>query len=323
MASHRLHIRLITPSVPQVRTGNVMTAVRYARILRQLGHRVDLEFAYEGGPCDLLIALHARRSYPSIKEFADRYPDKPLVLVLTGTDLYQDIKTDADAQSSLELATRLIVLQRMGLEELPSRLRAKGLVIYQSSPWFRGRVRLPSSYFRVCVVGHLRPEKDPFRTAAAVLRLPSSSRVKVLHIGAALSSEMEVEARREDAENWRYRWMGALPHWRTRYLLAGSHLTSITSIMEGSSNVLCEALTSATPVVASHISGLIGTLGEDYPGYFPVGDTQTLTDLLERAESDEGFYESLKVACRSVSDLVSPESEPECWRDLLAELLDV
>src|SRR2546428_11230462 len=103
MPSRRLHIRLVTPTVPQVRTGNVMTSVRYARILRQLGHRVDLEFAYDGGPCDLLIALHARRSHPSVQAFADRYPAKPLVVVLTGTDLYQDIKVDADAQCSLEL----------------------------------------------------------------------------------------------------------------------------------------------------------------------------------------------------------------------------
>jgi glycosyltransferase involved in cell wall biosynthesis len=132
---------------------------------------------------------------------------------------------------------------------------------------------------------------------------------------------MEVEARREDAENRRYRWMGALPHWRTRQLLASSHLTSITSVMEGSSNVLCEALTSATPVVASRISGLIGTLGEDYPGYFPVGDTEALAEVLARTESDERFYASLNAACLRAAELVSPESERECWRDLLADVV--
>lgn len=321
MASRRLHIRIITPSVPQVRTGNVMTAVRYARILRQLGHRVDLEFAYQGGPCDAMIGLHARRSYPSIRAFAERFPGKPLVVVLTGTDLYHDIRVDDDARCSLDLATRLVVLQRMGLSELPLSLRAKTRVVYQSSPWFRGRTRLPSSYFRVCVVGHLRSEKDPLRTAAAVRRLPASSRIKVLHVGAALSPDMDEKARREDAENERYRWVGALPHWRTRQLLASSHLVSITSVMEGSSNVLCEALTSPTPVVASRISGLIGTLGEDYPGYFPVGDTDALAELVARAESDAAFYEGLKACCAEAAALVAPEAEPERWRELLAEMV--
>ena len=320
MPRARLHIRIVTPSVPQVRTGNVMTAARYAGILRQLGHRVDLELAYDGGPCDLLIALHARRSYPSIQGFADRHPEKPLVVVLTGTDLYQDIKVDPDAQCSLELATRLVVLQRMGLAELPPAMQVKTRVIYQSSPWFRGRAQPPVSYFRVCVVGHLRPEKDPFRTAAAVRGLPASSRIKVLHIGGALTPDFEHEARKEAVENGRYRWAGALPHWRTRQLLAGSHLTSITSVMEGSSNVLCEALTSPVPVVASHISGLMGTLGEDYPGYFPVGDTDALTELLARAESDGDFYQNLQAGCARVAALVTLEREQASWQELLAEV---
>lgn len=316
-----LRIRIVTPSLPLVRTGNVMTADRYARILRRLGHRVVVESAYDGGPCDLLIGLHARRSYPSILRFAERHPDRPLIVVLTGTDLYRDIAHDPDAQHSLALATRLVVLQRMGLEELRPDLHGKTRVIYQSSPWFRGRVRRPVRSFRVSVIGHLRPEKDPFRTAAAVRRLPASSRIRVLHIGAALSPDMERDALRENAENPRYRWLGALPHWRTRQLLASSHLTAITSLMEGSSNVLCEALTTPTPVVASRISGLVGTLGPDYPGYFPVGQTDALAEILLRAEADPAFYARLEAGCREVSPLVTPETETARWRELLAELV--
>ena len=45
----------------------------------------------------------------------------PLVVALTGTDLYGDIHTSPEAQTSLDLATRLVVLQPMGIRELPER----------------------------------------------------------------------------------------------------------------------------------------------------------------------------------------------------------
>ena len=94
----------------------------------------------------------------------------------------------------------------------------------------------------------MRPEKDPFRTAMAVRSLPRASRIQVVHIGAAFGYSFLRRAEREAERNPRYRWLGDLPHWKTRQLLANSHLTSITSRMEGSSNVLCEALASGVPV---------------------------------------------------------------------------
>jgi putative glycosyltransferase (TIGR04348 family) len=317
-----MKIQVVTPVVPNALTGNLATATRYARILRKLGHRVAVAPTYQGEPFDALLALHARRSFRAIQRFASLHPDRPLVVILTGTDLYRDIRTDAHAQHSLELATRLVVLQRMGLAELPERLQGKTRVIYQSAPPLRAAVARARTSFRVSVIGHLRPEKDPFRTALAVRRLPAASRIQVLHAGAAFSPNMEQHAIAETARNPRYRWLGGLPHARTRRLVASSHLLSITSEMEGSSNVLGEALAQLlpTPVVATYISGLIGTLGEDYPGYFPVGNTDCLTDLLLCAEDDRRFYEALQAHCDRAAPLVAPERERDAWAQLLAEV---
>ena len=127
-----MKINLITPAPTYSRKGNRVTALRWARILRELGHRVVIEQEYQGQPCDLMVALHARRSNASIVRFQMEYPNLPLILALTGTDLYGDIHTDASAQQSLEMAHRFIVLQPMGIEELPERLRDKARVIYQS-----------------------------------------------------------------------------------------------------------------------------------------------------------------------------------------------
>ena len=120
--------------------------------------------------------------------------------------------------------------------------------------------------------------------------------------------------------NPRYRWTGELPHQRTRQILAQSDVTVITSRMEGSSNVLSEALACAVPVIASRVPGLMGTLGTDYPGYFAAGDTAALSEILLRAEIDRTFYRSLKSICKSLSHLVAPKREVAAWRQLLQEL---
>ena len=317
-----MRIKLITPALASARNGNSITAIRCARILKQLGHRVVMEQTYDGKGCDLMIALHARRSFESIRRFKEAQPELPLIVVMTGTDLYRDIRTNPDAQRSLELATRLIVLQPMGIVELPKHLRAKTRVIYQSAARVRRRsTPAKDGCFNVCVISHLRPEKDPLRTAMAARELPDSSRLRVLHIGRPLSKEMDRRLRAEIARNPRFQWLGELPHWKTRRILADSQLLSVTSRMEGSSNALCEAIASSVPVVASKIPGLVGTLGKKYPGYFPVGETRELARLLQKIESNPEFYHRLKAHCARLSPLVDPKREITAWKELLRELV--
>jgi len=315
-----MNITLITPGSAQTISGNRITALRIGRILKQLGHRLAIQEQYDDKPCDLMIALHALRSFESIKKFKDKYPDLPLIVVLTGTDLYHYIHTDSNAQQSLELATRLVVLQERALDELEKRFHIKTRVIYQSATRMRRKAARSADEFKVCVIANLRPEKDPLRTAIAARKLPASSRVKVVHIGRALDARLEKAALAEIERNPRYCWPGELSHREARLLLASSHLLSITSRMEGSSNALCEALASSVPVVASKIPGLVGTLGEDYPGYFPAGDTRALTRLLWRAESEAEFYRQLEEHCARRAPLVDPLRERDCWQRLIQEL---
>lgn len=251
--------------------------------------------------------------------FRKRHPNLPLILALVGTDLYGDIHTDASAQESLELANRFVVLQPMGIRELPKHLVNKVRVIYQSVEPPPGKFTPKKNVFEVCVIGHLRPVKDPFRTAMAVRSLPSSSRIGVLHAGADLSGDMEETARKESSLNPRYRWLGNLPHWKSMRLLARSRLLSLTSESEGGANVVSESIACSVPVISSRISGSIGLLGEDYPGYFTVGDTQELAVLLQRAETDVSFYNSLKAWCERLKPLFDPADERRRWDELLRE----
>jgi len=91
-----MQVVLVTPAPPASRAGNRNTAVRWARLLRRLGHRVRVCTEWHpatddpveaGAPADLMLALHARRSHPSIMRFREAYPGRPLVLALTGNDL--------------------------------------------------------------------------------------------------------------------------------------------------------------------------------------------------------------------------------------------
>jgi len=314
-----MKIALITPARPATRSGNRNTAVRWAHLLRELGHHVNVHVNWNGAPADLMIALHARRSHDSIARFASDYPTRPLVLALTGTDLYRDIRFDADAKRSLRLATRMIVLQEMGLAELAPALRRKTRVIYQSTRLVK-RVPPLKSCFEVCISGHLREEKDPFRLAAALQYLPQQSRVRVSHMGATMSSDMATTARDWMEREPRYRWAGELPHWLALRRLTRSRLMVISSRMEGGANVVTEALAAGVPVIASRIPGNVGMLGKNYAGYYPLGDERALARLLWRAESDPEFYRRLKRQCAARRGLVSRKREKQALKQLLAEL---
>jgi len=314
-----MKISLVTPAAAGSRSGNRTTADRWAGFLRQMGREVLLEEAWSGEHSDLMIALHTRRSHRSIRCYAATYPRHPLIVVLTGTDLYRDIRFDEDAQDSLELATRIVVLQEAGLAELRPRHRAKARVIYQSAEPIHSQTPA-KTFFDICVVGNLRAEKDPFRCALAARLLPSASRIRITHAGKAHSEEFAGRARALASAEPRYRWLGEVPRWRVRRLLSRAHLLVQSSVMEGGANAVAEALAAGVPVIASNIPGNVGMLGEDYPGYYPVGDERALAMLLEQTETDAAFHELLKARCAACRSLTLPEREREALGDLLEEV---
>jgi putative glycosyltransferase (TIGR04348 family) len=289
-------------------------------LLSELGHRVEIATDYRGEDCDLLIALHAFKSHASVRRFRAAHPTDPLVVGLTGTDLYCDIHTRPEAMESLGLATRLVLLQPLGRAMLPAAVENKARVVYQSVQLPPGAEPIRADVFEVCVMGHLRSIKDPLRTALATRLLPAASRIQVLHLGGALSEELAEEARGEAARNRRYHWLGEIPRGEALGLLSRCRMLSLTSELEGGANVISEAVVAGVPVISSHIAGSIGLLGEDYPGYFPVGDTQALANLLWRAETDTEFYNKLRDCCARLRPLFDPAREKQSWEDLLSEL---
>ena len=314
-----MNIALITPAGVRSRSGNRHTATRWAAMLRSLGHRVRISVRWDGRAADAMIALHARRSHASIAGFRERFPASPLVVVLTGTDLYRDIRSDRDARASLALADRLIVLQDMGKLELARRYRRKTRVIYQSAR-ARASGEPPSSRFRVAVIGHLREEKDPFRAALALAHLADLPEIEIVHLGQALSQGMAGEARRLMRVDRRYRWLGNVPHRAALGWLSRSDLLVLSSRMEGGANVVCEAAAAGVPVIASRVSGNVGMLGRGYPGYYRLADERSLARQIRRAALEPAYYARLERLTAARRPLFRPTAEREGLRRLLAEL---
>jgi putative glycosyltransferase (TIGR04348 family) len=288
-------------------------------MLRAAGHKVGVATEWNGAPADVVFALHARRSHPSVLRYHQSCPDGNLVVVLTGTDLYRDIRYDTGAQLSLKLARRLVVLQDQGLKELPRQFRAKARVVYQSAQ-VKAKPAPPKKTFRVCVLGHLREEKDPFRAALALQLIPAEERIELVQVGKAMAPEMAAQAKSMMRRDSRYRWLGGLPHWRALRWLVRSKLMVISSRMEGGANAIAEAVCAGVPVIASAIPGNIGMLGPDYPGYYPPGDANALAGLLAKAMRHQAYYQSLKRGIAARRQLFRPQSEQASLLRLLREL---
>ena len=315
-----MYIGLVTPAPPYSRNGNRVTANRWAGILRSLGHRVTISQTYNGQDFDLLVAIHALRSAEAVVAFKARRPANPIVVLLAGTDVYGPLYEEGGGPV-LDAADRLVTLQRLAVDELRPEHKDKVRTIVQSARPMPTSGPSPNArHFDVTVVGHLRPVKDPFLTAEATRRLPRESRIRVLQLGDSMGSAMTRRASAFAARNSRYTWIRGLPAWRARRLLKRSQVMVISSLSEGGANVVSEAAVDGVPILASRMPGNVGLLGDDYPGYFPVGDSSELRRLLLCCETDPTFLTHLREAEAPLRSLLDPQHECADWAALLDEI---
>lgn len=314
----------MTPAPAGSLHGNRITALRWQGFLEQLGYSVEVTESWSGGDVALLIALHAYRSHQSIVAFKKKYPSRPLVLILTGTDLYRDIKNHNEVIQSMEMADQLVVLQSAAIDSVPTHLRHKVQVIYQSVEIDIDSENGDSATkadFLVSIIGHLREEKDPFCVVRSLALLPTDSKITVTHLGQAMSPQMKDLAQNFNATVARYQWLGEVSHADALRVLAQSRLMVISSRMEGGAHVVSEAIALGIPVIASDIPGNRGLLGEDYPAYYPVGDEGALATLLYRAEKMPTFYTSLQKHIHLRRELITPTREKQSIHALVSALI--
>jgi putative glycosyltransferase (TIGR04348 family) len=317
-------VLIVSPALAKANNGNWQTASRWAQMLcsgLSERYRTNIQTAWQGEPCDLLIALHAKRSSASIAAFEKAHPTRPCVLVLTGTDLYRDIQTDESAQASLRFATHLVVLQEQGLHELPLELQKKVTVIYQSAKALKP-VEAPVGRLRVISVGHLRDEKDPLTYLRAATRLSQRRDIQFELIGNALEPDLEAAARQAVADNPQFRWLGALPHAATRQRIKHAQLLVNTSRMEGGAHVILEAAQSGVAVLASNVPGNVGMLGAHHAGLFELGDDAALAALIAHSRDDLLFFQRLRDQTQARAHLFEPAEEQRRLHHLIQTALE-
>ncbi len=309
--SHPLPVvAIVTPYLAEANNGNWRTAHRWQSLLHE-DFEIIVQNAWlpaESPKIDALIVLHALRSAESARQFRAQHPGKPLIVTLTGTDLYRDLKVSAQAQVTVAMADALVVLQEDAIVHVPREFRHKTHVIFQSAKPLTPAKKKRGT-LNCVVVGHLRAEKDPETIFRLVESLPDSLAIRILHIGAPLDEKLAARARMLTESNHHYHWAGPLAHGLARAAIKRADLLIHPSIMEGGANVIVEAISSGTPVVASHMSGNIGMLGREYPGYFPVGDLLALKALLTQCLDNANFLSRLNTACAARAKLFLPETE--------------
>ena len=352
MKPRRPTVCIVSPALAAANNGNWQTAARWQRFLAPVAS-VTIATAWDGAPVDALIALHARRSADSIARFAAAHADAPVALVLTGTDLYRDLDSDASARHSLECASHVVVLQDEGLERLPPAARAKARSIVQSASTLM-RDDAAHGQITFVAVGHLRDEKDPLTlmraarllaaggpapataansalaataadpalaVTAATAATAAAAAIRIVHIGGALDAALGEAAERTMQACPHYRWLGNLPHAAARRWIARSQALVHMSRMEGGANVVIEAVRSGVPVLASRIDGNVGLLGRDYAGFFEAGDAQALATLMQRFAAGPAFAAHLRAQCALREPGFAPAAERAAVRALLADML--
>lgn len=319
MGTHRA-IGIITPAAPRSRHGNRVTALRWARLLRQLGCRPFLATDWQGRPAEALLAVHATKSADAVGAFLHRYPDRKVAVLLAGTDIYPSFDPDPRTTRCLDEAAVLIVLQPEALRFLPDQYASKARVVLQSatvvSPYTRPQ-RQPGEPLRVCMLAHLRAIKAPMLAFAAEQRVDPGLGLQIEIAGQAIDQELAAAVQR--AETPRCRWIGPLSHPDAMRLLQESHACLLPSAGEGGANVVSEAIATGTPLLASKIPGNTGLLGEDWPALFPPDDAAALAALLERLARDLPFHDEL---CRRTLSL-QPKIQPERELEALAEVVNL
>ena len=313
-----LRTTIVTPSPRGSRHGNRVTALRWAALLRRLGVRVRIVEAWDGGACDLLIAVHAVKTAVSVLAAAATRPSLRVVVLLAGTDVYPRFAPGQAAEAALRRADAIVALQPHAITVLPEAWRSKARTIVQSATALPAR--RPDDVFQACVLAHLRPVKDPLLAARALALTPSAPPVRVVLAGEARSPELAAAAAAAAARDPRFVWCGPLPRRRARELLAASHVCIVPSAAEGGANVVSEAIAAGTPVLASAVPGNLGLLGDDWPATFPVDDARALAALLQRVASDSACHQSLLARTLALQPMVDPQRELAAWRRLCGDL---
>lgn len=344
--TRRIDVRILTPFGASSGMGNWRTASRYAQMLRSSGINASIyeaskidDACAESGQRTVAVVLNASRSAEHVHTFVAA--GIPVMIVMTGTDLYGALRPDREgqpaylaAQSAMRAASLLITLQEEAQQEIARRwpdLADRVFVLTQTSPQRKPHAPVitpQSKTVRFMIAGHIREEKDP-RTAFQAFHLAFPDGwatradggrvpVRLIHVGSYQDKTLAHELFLLAGQYPGILVEGSLTHAATMRQMTHVHCLIQPSISEGGALVIAEAVACRLPVIASSIPAHRAQLGADYPGLFQVGDARDLARQLQRFVADADFVEQLR---RRQGALTAKLAMPAHERDELVRLV--
>ena len=216
------------------------------------------------------MAYHARRGGPTGVELASAVR-RPLVVVLTGTDIHVDLHKADRRDATIDVLRRAsalvvasdeqrLVVAGLGGIDAPICVVPKGVELPESTPPLP--VRSPGEAAVVLMVAHVRRTKHIDAALVAMRSVPGARLVIVGRVHEP-DEDRRLETIAGGADAWRAMRREPVPHDEMPALYASADVVLSTSDAEGLSNALLEAMAHGRPVVASAIEGNRALLGED------------------------------------------------------------
>ncbi len=337
-------VLIVTPAYLPDITGNAVTAHRLYKGLRDRGVDVNIVVSRELGvgrefkqnselhtPDSQLIihALHALKGGVPAMEMAERF-DVPFVVTITGTDLNIDLLQSENLEilKVLDKAARIVTYSPLSKERLSSRLplvSRKITVIRPSVEITRqrgGRGSLPSG-FNFLLPSGIRRVKDPAFAIRPLQALRKEFPSTNLTIVGPVLDEMEWKNLSDAMEGKDWIHYRKVSHDEMPDIYNSADVVLNTSLSEGLSNAIIEAMSIGKTVLASDCDGNRAVISDGLDGLlYRQGDEADFLRKAKRLVIDLEFREMLGRAAREkVAKEYSLDTEIEGHLRLYREIL--
>ena len=321
-------IKIFSPTRDKVVTGNYVTAKRYAYHLQNLGHKVftcnGFEEKVNGEGVRCAFVLHAEKGFPVVKELAAK--NIPVVLVLTGTDLYKDVISTKKSKRdnclrSIQIASAIVVLHENAASDLlkvVSIPRDRIFVVLQSVVDFKKRTFFfkKKNYYKILMLSNIREEKGIIVAISGFLEflknIDARTKFTLDHIGGVLDQDYfkKITNLLEGVKSVSF--LGSIEKGKLQTMLASYDLLLHSSFIEGGSLVIQEAQNAGLPIIASDISCHTALLGSTYVGLHSVGAAKDVSEKLHAFFFNELCRKQMEIqlsSCPAAGSTLKKEQE--------------
>lgn len=333
-------ILLVVPDETWPYGGNAVTAARIVSCLLSSGQEAEalpvsmLATRIAEGGVALIHALHVLKSGLASAEMARRL-NIPYCLTFTGTDLNSAAETEVGRKRMVDVLSgaRAVVV----FHEPAARLATKlfpwlgdrlhvvppGVTMLQEGA-LPQRLRLSANGFVFLLPAGLRAVKRPIFAVEPLARLRAEGCTDVeLVLAGPVLEEAAYEAVVEACRRHPFvRYLGAVPHCAMGALFRRADVVLNTSVAEGLSNAVLEAMILGRPLLVAANEGNRAAVGEDGEAALLFSDEASFLagarQLYRQPELRRALGEQAR---RRAERLFHPDSECHAYLQLYQEIL--